>query len=80
MSVYEYQPSLTHTRTHTHADNVAMHAGSGILYLTRPLTTSYVENSTFVRSAAGSFRSEKLLKYKDSFRVNGDEVQVSRVT
>ena len=57
-------------------DNIAMHAGAAILYLTDTTSPSYVTNCTFRRNAAGSFRQELIADYADSFQVSGDEVRI----
>ena len=57
-------------------DNIAMHAGAGILYLTDVKTPSYVTNCTFQTNAAGSYRPDKVIAYEDAFQVSVDEVRI----
>lgn len=57
-------------------DNIAMHAGAGILFLTEPHTNSTVENCTFDSNAAGTFRPENIVHYLNSFQVLDDEVRI----
>lgn len=48
--------------------NVAMHAGAGILFLTRPYSAADVVNCTFRNNAGGAFRSEQLTEHLQSFQ------------
>lgn len=50
--------------------NVAMHAGAGILFLTRPYAAADVVNCTFRNNAGGAFRSEQLTDHLHSFQVS----------
>lgn len=57
------------------SDNVAMHAGAGLLVLSNPNSPSVqVTRCTFSRNKAGRFRPSKTVLYEEQFRVNGDEV------
>ena len=58
------------------SNNIAMHAGAAILYLTAPASPSYVTNSTFDTNAAGNFPPDKITSYGESFQVIGDEVRI----
>lgn len=66
----------TNVSSSTFSDNIAMHAGAGILYLTDPNTPGFVQNSTFDTNSAGSFRPGPVKAYKESFEVIGDEVRI----
>ena len=55
-------------------DNVAMHAGAGILLLTN--RSMVVTNCTFDNNAAGNFRLTEVRQPGDHFSVVGDEVQI----
>ena len=55
-------------------DNIAMHAGAGILILTNRSMT--VSNSVFENNAAGNFRITQVRNEGDHFAVVGDEVQI----
>ena len=57
-------------------DNIAMHAGAGILFLVEPGVESYVTNCTFTSNAAGKYREENIKNYTDTFQVNDDEVRI----
>lgn len=57
-------------------NNVAMHAGAGILFFTTVPIHYFVRNCTFDSNAAGAFRPERLDDYKESFQVSGDEVRI----
>jgi len=63
----------------TFRDNIAMHAGAGILFLADPISTIYVIDSVFERNAAGSFHQEKVKNHTSSFQINGDEVKIQSV-
>ena len=67
-------------RPHVHdcifLNNIAMHAGAGILYLVEPGVESYVTNCTFKNNAAGKYRPESIKNYTDTFQINGDEVRI----
>ena len=60
----------------TFLNNIAMHAGAGILYLVEPGVRSYVTNSTFKNNAAGKYRPESITNYTETFQINGDEVRI----
>ena len=60
----------------TFRNNIAMHAGAGILLLTEPHTKSYIYNSSFSSNAAGAFRPENIVDYLQSFQVQDDEVRI----
>ena len=56
-------------------DNIAMHAGAGILHLNKNTTTLY--NCTFQNNAAGTYRSISPGKSVDYFHLDGDEANVN---
>jgi hypothetical protein len=59
----------------TFSDNVAMHAGAGLLVLIDVTSPPIdVQRCTFHRNKAGLFRPSKIVNYEEQFRVNGDEV------
>lgn len=50
-------------------ENVAMHAGAGILFLMDSTSSSYVVNCSFENNAGGAFRPEQLKNHIQSFQV-----------
>lgn len=54
-------------------ENVAMHAGAGILFLMDSTSPSYVVNCSFETNAGGAFRPEQLKKHILSFQVSANQ-------
>lgn len=60
------------------SDNVAMHAGAGMLVLVDVNSPPIdARRCTFNRNKAGLYRPTKVVNYQEQFRVNGDEVGVN---
>ncbi|ELU03572.1 hypothetical protein CAPTEDRAFT_185637 [Capitella teleta] len=57
-------------------ENIAMHAGAGILFLTNTSSPSYLFNCTFDSNSAGFYKAESVENSLDSFKVSGDEVRI----
>lgn len=69
--------SQTHVHQCEFKENIAMHAGAGILLLTTPSTPTLVTESVFDSNAAGDFLPEKVRDYEENFKVSGDEVRIN---